>query len=191
MASRQRQQYVNVAGWGLQRKFGAVAGDLHVGRREIAVRRVRREAPHFAIANHRLPVQPVVIVGIEDGDAIFRQTGIDFALRLRHARQRTETFQVRRSKVVDQRRFRTRQADGPGDFALVVGAEFDHRVLMLFGQPQQRHRDADIVVQVAGGIQRVAALAEDRRGHLFNRGFTGRAGQGDDASRHLLTHPGG
>ncbi|SSN09901.1 Uncharacterised protein [Klebsiella pneumoniae] len=136
VASRQRQQYVNVAGWGLQRKFGAVAGDLHVGRREIAVRRVRREAPHFAIANHRLPVQPVVIVGIEDGDAIFRQTGIDFALRLRHARQRTETFQVRRSKVVDQRRFRTRQADGPGDFALVVGAEFDHRVLMLFGQPQ-------------------------------------------------------
>jgi hypothetical protein len=31
-------------------------------------------------------------------------------------------------KVVDQRRFRTRQADGPGDFALVVGAELNHRV---------------------------------------------------------------
>ena len=98
---------------------------------------------------------------------------------------------MRRSKVVDQRGFRTRQADGPGDFALVVGAEFDHRVLMLFSQAQQRHRYTDIVVQVASGIQCVAALAKDRRGHLFDRGFTGRAGQGDDAGRYLLTHPGG
>ena len=191
MASRQRQEYINVASWGLQRKFGAVAGNLHVGCREIAVGRVRREAPHFALANHRLPVQPVVIVGIENSDAIFRQTGIDLSLRLRHACQRAEAFEVRRSKVVNQRRFRTRQTDGPGDFALVVGAELNHRVLMLFSQTQQRHRYTDIVVQVAGGIQRVAALAEDRCGHLFDRGFTGRAGQGDDAGRHLLTHPGG
>ena len=83
---------------------------------------------------------------------------------------------MRGGKVVDQRRFRTRQADGPGDFALVVGAELNHRVLMFFGQTQQSHRYADIVVQVTGGIQRIAALAEDRRGHLFDRGFTGRAG---------------
>ncbi len=70
----------------------------------------------------------------------------------------------------------------------MVGAEFDHRVLMLFSQAQQRHRYTDIVVQVASGIQCVAALAKDRRGHLFDRGFTGRAGQGDDAGRYLLTH---
>lgn len=94
-----------------------MTGDMHVGRREVAVRRIRREAPHFAIANHALPVQPVVIVGIQNRDAVLRQTGKDFALRLSHARQRAEALEVRGGEVVDQRRFRTRQADGPGDFA--------------------------------------------------------------------------
>ncbi|SSK98732.1 Uncharacterised protein [Klebsiella pneumoniae] len=175
----------------MQRKFGTMTGDMHVGRREVAVRRVRREAPHFAIANHALPVQPVIVIGIQNRGAVLRQAGKDFTLRLSHTRQRAEALEVRGGEVVDQRRFRTRQADGPGDFALMVGAEFNHRILVIFIQTQQRHRNPDIVVQITGGIQRVAALAEDRRGHLFNRGFTGRAGQGDDASRHLLTHPGG
>ncbi len=96
---------------------------------------------------------------------------------------------MRRGKVIHQRRFRLRQAHGPGDFALVISTQFDHRIFMLAIQTQERHRHADIVIQIACGIKRVATLAEDRSGHLLNGGFTGRAGQRHNARRNLLANP--
>ncbi len=58
-----------------------------------------------------LPVQPVIIIGIHNRDTVLRTAGIDFAFRFRHAGQRAETFQMRHRRVIDQRRFRARQAN--------------------------------------------------------------------------------
>ena len=100
MAPRQRQQHINAAGWGLQSKFGPVRSHMNVGCREVAIGGVRREAPGFTIANDALPVQPVIIVGVHNRDAVERQAGVNFALRFRHAFQGTKTFQVRGGQVI-------------------------------------------------------------------------------------------
>ncbi len=110
---------------------------------------------------------------VNNGDAFFGQTGKNFAFGFGHAREGTETFKMRRGKIVDQRRFRRSQCRGVSDLALMISTQFDYGVLMLWGQAQQRQRHADIIVQVACGIERFAALAQNRRGHLFYRGFAG------------------
>ncbi|CCJ91514.1 hypothetical protein BN132_3442 [Cronobacter turicensis 564] len=189
MTPWQRQQNVHIAHRRTQRKFGTVAGNVNIGGAEVAGGEVWREAPDLAVANHALPVQPVVVIGVQNRDAICRQAGEDFAFGFSHARERTETFEMRRRQVVDQRGIRACQADGPGDFALMIGTKLNHRVLMFRRETQQRHRHADVIIQVACGVERVAALAENGSGHLFHRGFTGRPRQRDHARGHLLSDP--
>ena len=70
VTTRQRQQNINASGWRAQRKLRTVRGHVNVSRRKIAVGRIRGEAPDFAIANDALPVQPVVVISVHDGDAI-------------------------------------------------------------------------------------------------------------------------
>ena len=43
---------------------------MNLASRKIAVGRIRRETPYLACANHALPVQPVVIVRIQDGNIV-------------------------------------------------------------------------------------------------------------------------
>ncbi|CCK01029.1 hypothetical protein BN129_463 [Cronobacter sakazakii 701] len=189
MTPWQRQQNVHVARWRTQRKFGAVAGDMNIGSAEIAGIEVWREAPDLAIANDALPVQPVVIISVQNRDAVCRQASEDFTFGFCHARERAEAFQMCRRQVIDQRGFRARQAYGPGDFALMVRAKLNHRILVLWREAQQRHRYADVIIQIACGVERVAALAKNSGGHLFHRGFAGRARQRDHARRYLLSDP--
>ena len=73
---------------------------MNAGCREIAVGGVRRKTPGFTLANHALPVQPVIIVGVHNRDAVERQTGVNFALGFRHAFQRAKSFQVRGGQVI-------------------------------------------------------------------------------------------
>ncbi|SSW86218.1 Uncharacterised protein [Klebsiella pneumoniae] len=95
---------------------------MDIGRRKITVGRIWREAPGFTRTNDALPVQPVVVVGVQNGDTVIRQAGVNLAFRFRHAFQRAKAFQVRSREVIHQRRFRASQAYGPGDFTLVVCA---------------------------------------------------------------------
>ncbi len=68
-----------------RRKFGALSGNTHVFSAKVAARCIWREAPYGAIANYRLPVCPVVIVGFENGNTAFRQPGEKLAFRLCYA----------------------------------------------------------------------------------------------------------
>ncbi|MNY56449.1 hypothetical protein D3C86_1925310 [compost metagenome] len=61
---------------------------------------------------------------------------------------------------------------------------------MFLRQTQQRHWHADVVIQIAGSVKRIATLAEDRSRHLFDRGFAGRARQRHNARGDLLANPG-
>ncbi len=96
---------------------------------------------------------------------------------------------MRRCQVIHQRAFGLNQIGGVGNFALMIGTELDDRILMFCGQPQQRHRHAIIVVEIACGVERFTALTQNRRRHLFNRGFAGGAGQRHYTGGRLLTHP--
>ena len=120
MTTRQRQQHIHAARWGREGELRAVRRHMDIGRGKITVGRIRREAPGFTRPNDALPVQPVVVIGVQNGDTVFRQAGVNLAFRFRHAFQRTKAFQMRRREVIHQRRLRACQAHGPGDFALVV-----------------------------------------------------------------------
>ena len=51
--------------------------------------------------------------------------------------------------IGDHRHLRARQGRRPGDLAEMIGAQLDHAVLVGIAQAQQRHRQAEIVVEVA------------------------------------------
>ncbi|MNW18538.1 hypothetical protein D3C71_2181350 [compost metagenome] len=67
-----------------------------------------------------------------------RQTVKNFPFGFRHASQRAKAFQMGRREVIHQRRFWSGQFGGVSDFALMISPEFDHRILVLFRQAQQR-----------------------------------------------------
>ena len=120
MATRQRQQHIDATRWGGEGELRTVRRHVDIGRGKITVGRIRREAPGFTRTNDALPVQPVVVVGVQDGDTVIRQTGVNLTFGFRYAFQRAKAFQMRRREVIHQRGFRASQAHGPGDFALVV-----------------------------------------------------------------------
>ncbi|MNS45724.1 hypothetical protein D3C72_782010 [compost metagenome] len=74
---------------------------MDIGRRKVAVGGIWRKTPGLARANHLFPVQPVVVIGIHDGDTVCRQTGVNLTFGFRHAFQRTKTFKMCCSQIVD------------------------------------------------------------------------------------------
>ena len=82
-----------------------------------------------------LPDRDIGVVSIDHRDPLRRQAGKYFAFRMRNAFDRTETFQMRRARVVDQGDIRLRDARQIGNFAGVIGAHFDNRIAMAAAQP--------------------------------------------------------
>ncbi|MNE35697.1 hypothetical protein D3C80_1294730 [compost metagenome] len=74
---------------------------MDICRGKIAVRSIWRETPGFTRANDALPVQPVIVIGIHNGNAVLRQATINFTFRFCHAFQRAKSFKMRCRKVID------------------------------------------------------------------------------------------
>ncbi len=151
----------------------------------------------------RVDAAPVVgkaVVGVDHGDTTIHQSAVDCTLLLGHALKVTQTGQMGPQCVTDQRHGRRSQAGEIGDFARVVHTHLDNRNTVLGAQTQQRQRQADVIVEVAGrrqyGSGRVAALAFDTRSrngsaHFLDRRFAVAAGHTDQRKIELPTPPRG
>ena len=68
------------------------------------------------------------------------------------------------------------------DVAATVRSHLDHRAAMAVIQTQQRHRYAQMVVEIAAGGQARPALRQDGGDHLLDRGLAIAAGDADQRS---------
>jgi hypothetical protein len=148
---------------------------------------------------HPAPEFAERVVGVDHRRAAGAQAVEDLALGARHLGDAAEPRQVRPLGVVHQRHGRLRQAAQVGDLAGVVHAHLDHRGAVAAVQAQQHLRQADVVVEVAGGRQhgqfRIEALGlgagpQDGGGHLLHRGLAVAAGDADQRQFEAGPPPG-
>ncbi len=78
-----------------------------------------------------------------------------------------------------------------GDFAGVVHAHFDDRDFVLGHEAQQLQRQAEAVIQIALRLEHVELCAERGGDGFLGGGFSGRAGDGDNAPAPLAAHMSG
>jgi hypothetical protein len=159
-------------------------------------RPVEAETDLAAIARQLAPDVRLRIVGVEDGDAARGQAGKDLTLGQCHILHRAEALEVRAQGIVHQRHGGCRQARQVVDLAAVAHAHLDHRRAMRVTQPEQRQRQADLVVEVAARGQhrlRIAAevRAQDRGAHFLDRGLAVAAGDAEQRNRKAGTPGGG
>ena len=89
---------------------------------------------------------------------------------------------MRAQGIIDQRGIGAGDAGERIKLAEVVHAHFDNGVALLRPQSKQGERQADVVVEIAGGGQhgRFAELVAQNGGqHLLHRGFAGRTGDAE------------
>ncbi len=99
-----------------------------------------------------------------------------------------KVFNVRGADVGDHAPVGRGDAGQRGNFAGVIHAHLDDRDFVLGHEAQQLQRQAEVVVQIALRFEHVEFCAE-RGGHGFlGGGFSGRAGDGDDAAAPLAAH---
>ena len=126
--------------------------------------------------------------------AIGRQRGQHSGVFFSHRFHADHEFLVLALRVVDHRHGRLGNGGQYSRFARMVHAEFKHGQLMLRVQAEQRERQADVVVEIAGGRQAgvfTHGLREDRGDHLLDRGLAVAARHGDDGNRELAAPAGG
>ena len=123
------------------------------------------------------------VVGIDDGDAVGAEAFKDLALGAGDVGGAVKAAaQVCAHGVVDQRHLRPRQTGEVADLAEMVHAHLDHRIAVRRAQRQQRQRQADVVVEVAGGgVHGISTGvgAQDGGHHLLDRGLAVGAGDAD------------
>ena len=72
----------------------------------------------------------------------------------------------------------------------MVHTHFNDGIAVFFVQLQQSQRQADMVVEIAGSCQHgfiAESMTQYAGQHLFNRCFTGRAGNAKDKRIHIFT----
>ena len=100
---------------------------------------------------------------------------------------------MRAQGIVDQRGIGAGDAGECIKLAEVVHAHFDNGITLLRPQGKQGERQADVVVEIAGGSQhgRFAELAAQNSGqHFLHRGFAGRAGDAEHQRVHRFAPSG-
>ena len=158
----------------------ALRGDLehdHVA--APAGRRREREHPSPARLRLRAPQHPR-IVRVRDEDAGLGEALVQLGLRVGDRLHRAEPLEVGRRGERHDADVRLRDRREPRDLAGVAHAHLDDRGAVLRPEAEERQRDADLVVEVALGLQDGAARREDRGDHLARGGLPVRAGDADD-----------
>ena len=85
--------------------------------------------------------------------------------------------------VVDERDRRLRDARQLGGLSGMVHTDLEHCDAMRCPQTEHRQRQADLIVEIAGGrkhLLRTSFDAQDCRGHLLDRSLAVAADDGDD-----------
>ena len=117
-----------------------------------------------------------MIIGIEDGNTVSRQTAVNLALGGGNAVHRAKTFHMSRLDIVNQGDVRLRHRTEVSDFTGTAGTHFHHCELHPGFQRQQCQWYADLVVQVALRGQGSTPLREHRVQHVLYGGLATTAG---------------
>ena len=121
------------------------------------------------VGSHRADAR---VVGVEKGEAVCGERVDKFFLGAGDAFDAVgEELEVHGADVRDDSPSGLRDGAEGGDFAGVVHAHFDDSNLMFGFQAQQLQRDAEVVVEIAGGFENVEAGGEDFGDGFFGRGF--------------------
>ena len=100
---------------------------------------------------------------------------------------------MRAQGIIDQRGIGSGDAGERIELAEMVHAHFDNGITLLRPQGKQGERQADMVVEIAGGGQhsRFAELAaQDGGQHFLHRGFAGRTGDAEHQRVHRFAPSG-
>ena len=141
--------------------------------------RRKTEGDRELAARARDPVAAELIVGVDDRRAGTRQMVEQLAFGDADAAQRAEALEMRLGRVRDDADRRLRELREIVDLAGMVRTELDDESVVLGGQPHQRQRHADVVVQVALRDADRAADAQDRSDELLDRRLAAAARDGD------------
>ena len=181
VATGQRQRHRHAAGRGLQREAGAEPITANIEPQlECAHFGLRGETKaHHAGRRHAAPQCAVLVIGVDDGDAVRLQPGDGLAFGARHALEAAKALEVFGAGVGDQGDAGTGNGHQFGHFAGMVGAHFDDGAAIGVAQPQQRQRHAEPVVVVAARGQAGAALRQHRGQHFLGGGLAVAAGDAD------------
>lgn len=137
------------------------------------------QAPgHFA--------QVGIVVMDEDGRvAVAAQEVEEFAFGTHHSLERAEAFQMGLAHVGDESVVGFGDVHQFLDVAGVAGSHFYDGQFVLGAQAQQGEGHADVVVQVAFGVEYVVALRQHGGQQFLGRSLAVGAGDADDARAHL------
>ena len=137
------------------------------------------------------PIIRIRVVGVDDGGGLSLEPRHHLALAARHAVEISEALEVLGARVGDEADGRAREAHELGDIADAVRAHLDHRTAMRGLETHQRHRHADVIVEIAVGRHARAAACENRGGHLLGGGLAVAAAHADDGNRERGAPSGG
>ena len=148
------------------------------------------EVPNAPAREKPAPVAREFIVRIDHTRALRPHRCEHCAVLARDLGDTLHEFLVFTLRVVDERDRRRGDGGEGGGFARVIDPQLDHRCAVVRAQFQQRQRQADVVVEVALGRERVRLaemLAQDRRDHLLDRGLAVGAGDGNERNVEMPT----
>ena len=185
MATGDREFYFGLAAWRDQQKARtAQAVGFNVARRDV---RRAFDAEHSIsdVATHPSHSRDALIVGVKHGDTIGLDARDQFGFRSGDAVYRIKELKMRRRNHRDDAAIGRRNASEPCDFALVIHAHLEDRVIKIISvcavafHLQNRQRQAVVVVQVARRLDDATGSVERRSDHFFGRRLAHAAGDGD------------
>ena len=160
-------------------ELAALDGERRALRGEIRLR-VHPERDDAARRRDAAPVGGVGIVGIDDGRRAGVEAGHHLALALRDAVEVAEAFEMLGAGVGDQAHRRPRQPHQFRHIADAVRAHLDHGAAVRGLEAHQRHRHADVIVQVAVSRHARSHARENRGDHFLGGGLPVAAADGHD-----------
>jgi hypothetical protein len=146
---------------------------------------------HAPRAGQRGEIGGEGIVGIDHGDAVGRQRGVDRALGLGHALDAAQALEMRRRHVVDQRHARTRDGGQISDITRLACAHLEHRVARVLAHVEQAQWQTDFIVLITLRGVRGANAGEDRCAQVLHRGLAAGPGDADHLGRAARTRRAG
>ena len=190
VATRQVQADRDVAMRRHQHEIRSVHGRVDVACLQVG-RGIQPETQDAAIRHAAGEVLGERVVGIDHRGAVGRQRVVDGALGFGHADQRTHALQVGGGDVIHQRHFRRDDVGEVGDVARLAGAHLVDGEVRIVGRVDDRQRQADLVVAVAGVEIGDAGPLQDGDHQRLDRGLAVAAGDGDRLFHAVALQAGG
>ena len=126
--------------------------------------------------------------GGHDGDAAGRQRHDRLGVRARHLGDRADELEVLGPDRADERDHGRRDAAELGDLPEAAHAHLGDEHVGLWLEAEHRQRQADLVVEAAGGVHGGRDGAAERAERVLRRGLARRAHHGDDPGARPRAH---